>query len=268
MVDIVSFAQDRITAEFLNEHYKALLFAGWNTCSEKQYRILTQYVERGGTLFIAIPHLSTNVTRNYGSYGVEELLNGGDFSKLCGVKVKGRDERFYWATAPDASEELGFRFPRRFGIMAVPMGDVEVIDPDAEALVVEDERARPLLLRRALGKGAVYFLNSWAYPGALNADDGPGGRTDSKGLIGAIYRHIALRSRGTFWISDEGGEEPGAECEYIAYSYFPQAGRVCLQNVDLRAAHTCVLHGPTGTERIELTQGAFLVRDAGNVGGV
>src|SRR5690606_26255084 len=159
-------------------------------------------VANGGTLFISIPHLSTNVRRNYASYTVDELVRGGDFSELCGVKVLGRGKRYYWATAPDGSTELGFKFPRRFGIIGACMGNLEITDPTMETLVVDDEQAAPVLLRRRLGRGWVYFLNSWAYPGAVNTDEGPGAVSHSPGLIGTIYRHIAKRCRGNVWITD------------------------------------------------------------------
>ncbi len=259
MVDIVTFAQDRIDADFLSTHYKALLFAGWNTSSEKQYELLRQYVHAGGTLFISIPHLSTNVHRNYNSYTVDDLVRGGDFSELCGVKVIGPGERFYWATAPRGSSELGFEFPRRFGIMATRMGRIEITDPDAETLVIDDEQGHPLLLRHVHGKGMVYFLNSWAYPGAMNTDEGPGARVASKGLIGAIYRHIASRTRASVWITDD-GRETGPECDHVAFSHFPQSGTICLQNVDFKRPHRIFLHQPGRTDEITLPPGEFLLR--------
>ena len=120
----------------------------WNSATPHHYRTLVDYVTAGGRLFLAIPHLSTNVTRNYSDYGVEELVNGGDFSELCGVRVKARGPRFYWATAPDNSDALGFRYPHRFGIVFVPRGEIEITDPAAETLLVDDEQAYPLLLRR------------------------------------------------------------------------------------------------------------------------
>lgn len=261
MVDIVSFAGDRVGATFLSSHYKALLFCGWNTASEAQYETLLGYVRQGGILFIAIPHLSTNVRRNYSSYTVEELVHGGDFSELCGVKVKGRGERFYWATAPDNSSELGFRFPRRFGIMSTPMGDIEITDAAAETLVVDDEQARPILLRRRCGAGTVYFLNSWAYPGALSVDDGPGATTDSPGLIGFIYRHIAGLARGSVWISDDQAA-PGRECSFISYSYFPGSEIICLHNADFDRPHRFHLHTPDRCVAIELAPGEFRMQQA------
>ena len=266
MVDIVSFAKDCIDADFLSAHYKALLFCGWNTASQAQYELLKRYVRCGGILFIAIPHLSTNVARNYGSYTVDELVQGGDFSDLCGVRVKGRGDRFYWATAPEGSNELGFTFPRRFGIMATSMGDIEITDPQAETLVVEDELARPLLLRHRCGDGTVYFLNSWAYPGALSADDGPGATTDSPGLTGFIYRHIASLARGSVWITDD-QVAPGKQCSSISYSYFPGSERICLHNADFDRPHRCYLHQAHNCHAVELAPGEFRMCDAASPGG-
>jgi hypothetical protein len=259
-VDIVSFVQDEITPEFLNANYKALLFSGWNTSSSKQYETLKMYVANGGTLFIAIPQLSTNITRNFGDYGVDELVNGGDFSELCGVKVKGRGKRIYWATAPDNSEELGFKFPRRFGILTTCMGDIEITDPAIEVLAVDDEEADPLVLRHKYGKGTVYFLNSWGYPGALDCDFGPGSTRHSPGLVGMIYRHIAKNARGCVWITDD-RDEPRAECEFVNFSYFPDAGKIYLFNIDFGQQHTVFVHYLDGCERITLGPGEFRVID-------
>jgi len=255
-VDIVSFVQDKMDAAFLNAHYKALLFAGWNTSSNAQYEILKSYVVSGGILFISIPQLSTNTTRNFGDYDVNELVNGGDFSELCGVKVLSRGKRIYWATAPDNNSELGFTFPRRLGILATPMGNVEITDPNIEILAVDDEEADPLVLRHKLGKGEVYFLNSWAYPGAFDQDFGPGSTRHSPGLVGMIYRHIAKRTRGTVWITDD-KDEPREECEYINVSYFPEAQKIYLFNIDFQQPHSCYLHQPGKVDYIELKPGEF-----------
>lgn len=255
-VDVTSFANDAVDADFLSAQYRALLFTGWNTASEKQYTELLKFVQAGGTLFVSIPQLSTNVTRNYASFGVEELVHGGDFSDLCGVRVKGKGRRFYWATAPDRKGELGFEHPRRFGILTVCMGDIEITDPQAETLAVDDEEMAPVLLRRRCGKGLVYFLNTWAYPGATDADYGPGATTDSPGLAGFVYRHIARQNRPTVWISDD-QRDAGSECAFINYSYFPQDGSLCLQNIDFDAPHRFFLHTPEQITACELAPGEF-----------
>ena len=125
--DIVSFVNDQVTSDFLIRNYKVLIFSGWNTCSEKQYGTLLNYVRDGGKLFISIPQLSTDVTRNIWQYTREDLVHGGDFSELCGVKVKGRGPRFYWATAPGTEKNcLGVDISRRYGV--APERSASILD--------------------------------------------------------------------------------------------------------------------------------------------
>lgn len=253
--DIVSFAKDKISADFLLSNYKALMFAGWNTCSEEQYAILKEYVYGGGTLFISLPQLSKNDERDM-NFGVDELVNGGDFSELCGVRVKGRGPNFYWAMIPPGSDALGCEFPRRFGILGVPMGDLELTDDKLEILVIDDEEARPIVTRHRYGKGKCYFLNTWTYPGALDVDEGPGSLIDSGGLMGYIYRAIANESRGNVYITDD-KQNPGVECKYICYSYFPEDGSLCLYNIDFEASHTIWVHQFGIHEKTTLAPGEF-----------
>jgi len=256
MVDVVSFARDHVDAAFLTKHYKALLFSGWNTASKKQYTELSQYVRNGGVLFVSIPHFGTHANRNYTSYGVEDLLYGGDFSELCGVKVKAAGRRIYWATAPDSQDRLGFVFPRRFGIFTTRIGEIEITDSETEVLAVEDEEMEPFLLRRRHGKGEVYFLNSWAYPGALDLDFGPGSTVGSQGIISYVYRHIAKQVRGTIWITDD-QYDAGENCAYISHSYFSDDGTACLLNIDMESPRRFYLHHRAGVFPMELSPGEF-----------
>jgi hypothetical protein len=255
MVDIVSFADDRADAAFL-QRYRALLFAGWNTMSERQYAELLAYARGGGTLFISIPHLSTDIRRNAVGYTVDDLIHGGDFADLCGVRIRGKGPRFYWATAPDRSGALGFRFPRRFGIFTTCLGELEIVDPEAEVLAVEDEQMRPLLLRRRCGKGVVYFLNSWSYPGALDRDEGPGSEVGGPNFLETIYHHIAREASGSVRITPAEGESTGS-LDYIAHSFFPECGTVCVQNIDLSSPRRCVLHREGKATLLCLEPGAF-----------
>ncbi len=261
LVDIISFAADKADPEFLKVNYKALIFAGWNTCSQKQYSALVEYVKAGGRLCLAIPHLSMNATRNYHDYGIEDLVNGGDFSDLCGLKITGRAHRFYWATGTSPQPNaIGLASPRRYGIMGCSMGRIEIQDPScAEPLAVDDEESRPFILRCRSGKGEVFFINSWSYPGALNTDDGPGCTVDSKGLMGVLYEYVARISRGHVWITGQDFQAPDEDCENIAYSYFPDAGAICLLNIDFRNPRRCILHQFGDTDSLELAPAEFRI---------
>ena len=256
-VDVVSFAYDQITAEFLRKQYKALLFTGWNTCSQKQYDILREYVAGGGTLFISLPQLATVDTRNF-AFTTEDLVNGGDFSDLCGLKVLGRGDNIYWAMIPQGSHALESEFPRRFGILGVPVGQIEATDPELQVLITDDEIGRPVLTLHRYGKGKCYFLNTWAYPGASDLDEGPGSVMDSAGMLGCIYRSIANENRGYVYITDD-KKAPGEVCRYVAFSYFPEAGKICLYNVDFEEEKTFWLHQFGIVELITLAPGEFRI---------
>ena len=245
-VDVVSFAKDNITADFLVRNYKAVVFSGWNTCTPKQYRVLCDYVTRGGKLCLGLAHLSTNVRRNYDYFTQEELINGGDFSELCGLKVKGRGQRVWWATAaePDRTKvnALGIRWPRRYGILACKVGDLEYTLPaeSYEKLAVEDEGGDiPIVLRIRRGKGEVFFVNTWCYPSVANADEGAGEYIGSDGLMTTLYKYVASISRGDVYMaSAKGGDLPDKECDYVICSYFPEEKKVYLKNIDFTHPHT------------------------------
>ena len=243
LYDITSFAYDNISAEFLLKHYKTLMFGGWNTCSPKQYRVLCDYVKGGGRLLVALPHLSCNATRKHNTFKVSDLVNGGDFSELCGVKVKGQGSRIWWATTPDVSGKpnaLGIKWPRRYGNMALKVGDLEYTrDASAyEKLAVEDEGGdTAVILRTKTGKGEVFFVNTWCYPSQADLDEGPGASFGSRGLMSELYAYVAKISRGSVYVDGVGAEAPDGECDYVVCSYFPEDGRIFLKNIDFRKPH-------------------------------
>ena len=248
LVDVASFAYDNITAEYLLRHYKALMFAGWNSCSPKQYGILCDYVKGGGKLLLAMPHLSCDLNRRHSTFARADLVNGGDFTELVGVRVLGTDEtRAWWTTALERTgkpNKLGVRWPRRFGPLGCQIGKLAFTGPADryEHLLVDDEAARPIFFRAKTGKGEVYFLNVWGYPTFANSDYGPGSFYGSEGLIPLIYGYVASLAKGDVYITGKGLEGPSADCRYVACSYFPDDGRIFLKNVDFRTVRTVDLH--------------------------
>ena len=266
LCDLASFAFDNITSDFLVRNYRTLIFAGWNTCSEKQYAILCDYVKRGGRLVISLPHLSTNRRRNYTDFSRGELVNGGDFSELCGLKVVRRGRPCYWATGPEMNRKnaAGFIARRRFGIIAVSLGDLEFTGPkeNYERLAVDDEELRPIIVRCRSGKGEVFFVNTWAYPATVNLDEGPGMEPGGRGMMSRLYAYVAKLSRGHTWITGPDFENPDEDCRWIVQSYFPDAGKICFLNLDYEHERKCVLHWFGEKDFITLKPGEFRLMDA------
>ena len=97
---VVPFAAGGPTADYLLANYRVLMFSGWNTCTPELYRVLCDYVKGGGTLVIGLCHLCTDDARAYHDLSPEKLVNGGDLTELCGLKVVGMTGRKWWATGP------------------------------------------------------------------------------------------------------------------------------------------------------------------------
>ena len=265
LCDIASFACDNITAEHLLKNYKVLMFSGWNTCSPKQYRILCDYVKGGGVLVIGLCHLSTDNARNYTDPTVEKLVNGGDFTELCGFKVKGQTPRRYWATGPSTTPNcLGFVARRRFGYMCLPLGDLEYVAPkeNFEELAVDDEDADPFIIRCRNGKGQVLFMNWWAYPAAANMDVGCGAEIADVGMVGYLYQYAAKLGRGNVFITGPDFENPDEDCRWIIYSYFPDEGKVYLLNLDYERERKCVLQQFGDKDFLTLKPAEFRIIDS------
>ena len=265
LCDVVSFACDNVTAEHLLKNYKVLMFAGWNTCSPKQYRILCDYVKGGGKLVIGLAHLSTDDARGYTDPSPAKLVNGGDLSELCGFRVVGETPRKYWATGPSTERNcLGFVARRRFGYMCLPLGRLEFTAPaeNFEELAVDDEDGEPFILRCRNGRGEVFFMNWWAYPAAANMDVGCGSEVADVGMVGYLYRYCAKLGRGNVWITGRDFENPDEDCGWILYSYFPDEGKVYLLNLDYAQARSCVLQQFGDKDFLTLEPGEFRIVDS------
>ena len=265
LCDIVSFACDNVTAEYLLKNYKVLMFAGWNTCSEKQYKVLCDYVKGGGKLVIGLAHLTTDDKREYTNLSVDKLVNRGDFSELCGFKVVGETGRKYWATGPSTEKNcLGFAARRRFGYMCLPLGKLEFTAPaeNFEELAVDDEDAEPFILRCRNGKGEVLFMNWWGYPAAANMDVGCGSEIADVGMVGYLYQYAAKLGRGHVFITGPDFENPDEDCGWILYSYFPDEGKVYMLNLDYEHERKCVLQQFGDKDFITLKPAEFRIIDS------
>jgi len=152
------------------KHYSLLLHLGWNTMIEEDYGKLRNYVRDGGTLLIGLPQFSRHVKRDF-LLGMDDLAlwNDGDLSELCGVKVHGKGEVFSgtWNCADRMS------WPEA-GLSAIPSSSseedgechlAEIGLAGGEVMVWDAFTNRPLIVRHTFGKGTVYLLTAYAYPG-------------------------------------------------------------------------------------------------------
>ena len=175
--------------------YPALLFVGWNSATQAQLRKLTGYVRRGGTLFMAVPHLSAAVERDRPL----QLVHGGDVRDLFGVWVKGRGREIR------AIRERGRTMP----LKGHPSREIRLARTEtttARALWVDEETSQPALVENRVGKGRALLLTLWNYPGEEKLLP----------LMRRLIRALARRHQGPVRFS-------GAR--WVNYSVFTRQGR-------------------------------------------
>ena len=156
-------------AEYFNR-YSLLLHLGWNTMIAEDHDKLAGFVENGGTLLIGLPQFSRHVRRDFLEDMMDlDLWNDGDLSAFCGLKVKGPGKRYsgQW----NAADRETFIIPE---LSAVPSKSPEEDGPcrlarlelaGAEPFIWDAMTGEALVCRFRKGKGAVYAITAYAYPG-------------------------------------------------------------------------------------------------------
>ena len=77
-----------------------------------------------------------------------------------------------------------------------------------------------------------------------------------------LFEYAAMQGRGHVWITGDDFEKPDADCKWIIFSYFPDAGKVCFLNLDYDNPHKCVLHYFGDKKFITLQPGEFMQIEA------
>ena len=135
--------------------YTTLVFLGWNTAEADQMERLRKYVEDGGHLILALPHISVEVRRKK----LPQPLTGPKVRQLIGLEVRGlKASSGNWVTQ-DAAQRSSLTTPRS---LQVQLGDVTL---DGAATRIVDEAGTPVVVDHKIGKGKVTFVNVAAYPG-------------------------------------------------------------------------------------------------------
>lgn len=150
--------------------YKLILNLGWNTATEEDCSKLKCYIENGGVLLTGIPQFSTHIEREFLSDMNDlSLIDNKTIRDICGIKVIGAGTEYsgVWncidrekmpepelSSLPnDYSEEDGLAL----------LADIELCG--AEIVAWDASNGKPMLVKHNLGKGCVYTLTLWAYPG-------------------------------------------------------------------------------------------------------
>lgn len=191
---------DQVPAEasgnYLNQ-YKLLLNFGWNTMIKEDYEKLKDFVKQGGTLFTGLPQFSTHVKRDF-LKNMEDLSlwNEGDLSELCGVRITGKKNVFkgYWNAAGREkfiTPELS-RIPNDSPEEDGPCALADIEFSGAETVAWDIDSGAPLLVRHKVGKGFVYLLCAWAYPGHEILSN----------LVSSWTAKLAEEYRGEYYIND------------------------------------------------------------------
>jgi hypothetical protein len=197
---------DQVPVEANNEflsRYRLLMHLGWNTMTREDFYNLKQYVSEGGTLFLSVPHFSTHETRDFlNTMDDLALYADGRVRDLCGVNITGRGTRYsgQWKTTDPAF--AGAVCPPLSRAPSVStdedgpchLADVELLD--ARPVIVDALSQKPLLVEYPLGRGRVYLLTTWAYPGHEELAD----------LSGAVVARLAERHMGEYQVDDPNRE--------------------------------------------------------------
>ncbi len=158
-------------------NYEYLIFAGYNTMTEKLYNTLEEYVSNGGNVFMTAAHLNTNSRRN----GEMKVIYDGNIEKLFGCRVNGSfvsSDGFKFAPKSEIDGVLyaGPKDYRKDGCDPFySMGYANYADVSlcgAKAAAVLDNCFAPVekeyktaIVENKIGSGCAALLTALEYPG-------------------------------------------------------------------------------------------------------
>lgn len=229
------------------DQYKLLLNLGWNTAIAGDQEKLKRFVRQGGTLFTGLPQFSTHVRRDF-LRDMEDLalFNDGDLSELCGVKVLGKGEPYsgQWMAAdrskfhePELSREPNHS-PDEDG--PCHLANIELVG--AEVVAWDANSGAPLIVRHRVGKGTVFLLCAWAYPGHERLSS----------TMAAWLNHLAELHRDDWFVEDD-----SREVFWNSWRESETCGKLMMLNTDWttrgNAKHVTV-HTPAATFRAAVVE--------------
>lgn len=237
--------------------YRLILMLDWHTMEADggDYRKLLGYVQQGGTLFLSVPHLTTRVDREFlADMDDLRLYAGGRVEALCGVEIRGKSPAVLsevyaqagWLEKAPAPVSAPIRLPNTDEQEDGPCCLADIVLRGAQPVLTDRETGRPVLVRHEVGRGFVYLLCTYAYPG-----------------------HEALREwmpRVLLRLADEHGSRRltvTGDCRDVYYSVWGedgQADKVYLLNTDWTREENekeVVLQTPSARLETSVREGAM-----------
>ena len=238
-VDVVGVDEELWRGEL--SRYGFAAFAGWNSMTPELLAALNDYVNDGGTLLLAVPHLSTRFDRDYKGYLPADLIGKGDVSGLMDVRIEGRDA----VDADLKSKGVPLSAARLNGVSLARA----TLGRDVEATIATAD-GRPVVVTQARGKGRVHLLLSWEYPGAAAVAP----------LYQDLLRHLARGVRQPVTIAAVAGKEKDVEA--VAFAAYP--GKAFFLNTDCVAPRTVLatIDGRRETLTLQPTEVRIIERSA------
>jgi len=177
--------------------YRLIFNLGWHSANAADQAKIEKFVAGGGTYFAGITEYSQHISREFLlDMNDLDLLNNGDLSNFAGIRVKGRGGKFsgeYSGISGDESSSRIYSFtPDEDGECF--LADVELCG--AEVVVTDKITGKPLIVKHHFGKGIVYTLTAWAYPG----------HEELGKFMAAWLRHLGELYRGEIYVDDPSGE--------------------------------------------------------------
>jgi hypothetical protein len=183
--------------------YNTLILLGWNTTDADQVERLRKYVEAGGHLILALPHMSTEVRRKQLPQAFAEPL----VRQLLGLEIHGvKANSGAWVAKNVADRSLATASrPDK-----VQLGEVAL---EGATLRIIDEAGTPVVMEHKIGKGQVTFVNVAAYPGDAALE----------GLYRELLRQagerVIVEQRADVWV--KGNEDTS----FAVYDWDPVPGQ-------------------------------------------
>ncbi|MFA9379474.1 MAG: hypothetical protein ACERKO_00295 [Acetanaerobacterium sp.] len=223
--------------------YQLVLMLNWHTMEPQSartdscgsdYELLLRYAKQGGTVFLSVPHLTTRADRGFlRDMDDLKLIYGGDVADLCGVRIMGKSSLPY-SQAAGAGDFAQVNLERPLDLLRRPnlsadedgpcmLADVELIT--AEIIAADIKSGRPLVVRNRVGRGFVYLLCAYAYPGHESL------KTLMPNLIDTLTERHVVRDYSVY--------DPSGEVYWSVWKSDETSGKLYLLNTDWTTGSNC-----------------------------